>query len=143
MMSVTWILVANASQARLFENLGPKKGLRLMKAMEHPESREKAANLVSDRVGNFQGSGSYAQPTDPKHHEMDRFALEIAHELESGRATNAFARLVLVVSAPFIGRVRQHLNEHLRGKVSDSIEKDYTKLPEKDLAGQLATVVNL
>lgn len=142
-MSVTWIVVANASQAKLYENQGPKKGLQLVKEMDHPESREKAANLVSDRIGNFQGSGSYAQPTDPKHHEMDRFASEIASELETGRVKNAFSRLVLVSSAPFIGRVKQHLTEHVKGKISDMIEKDYTKLPVKDLSGHLGTVMVL
>lgn len=142
-MSVTWIVVANASQAKLYENQGPNKGLRLVKEMDHPESREKAANLVSDRIGNFQGSGSYAQHTDPKHHEMDRFAHEIAHELENGRVGNAFSRLVLVSSAPFIGRVKQHLTEQVKGKVSDMIEKDYTKLPVKDLTGHLGSIVYL
>jgi protein required for attachment to host cells len=142
-MSVTWIVVANASQAKLYENQGPKKGLQLVKEMDHPESREKAANLVSDRVGNFQGSGSYAQHIDPKHNEMDRFALEIANELESGRVKNAFSRLVLVSSAPFIGRVRQHINAHIKDKISETIEKDYTKLNLKELTGHLGNVVML
>ena len=142
-MSVTWIVVANASLAKLYENPGPNKGLQLVKEMAHPESREKAANLVSDRIGNFQGSGSYAQATDPKHHEMDRFALEIAKVLEAGRIGNAFSRLVLVSSAPFIGRVRQHLGEQVKGKVSDSIEKDYTNLSLKDLSGHLGGVLRL
>jgi protein required for attachment to host cells len=142
-MSVTWIVVANASLAKLYTNLGPKKGLLLVKEWAHPESREKAANLVSDQAGNFQGSGSYAQHIDPKHQEMDRFALEIAHELESGRVNNAFSRLVLVSSAPFIGRVKQHLNEHVRGKISDTIEKDYTKLPVKELSGHLGALLPL
>lgn len=142
-MSKTWIVVANASLTKLYENQGPKTGLQLIKEMAHPESREKAANLVSDRVGNFQGSGSYAQPTDPKQHEMDRFALEIANELESGRVNNAFSRLVLICSSPFIGRVRNHLGEHVKNKITDSIEKDYTKLTLKELSGHLDSVVHL
>ena len=30
-MAITWILVANASLARLYANLGPKQGLKLIK----------------------------------------------------------------------------------------------------------------
>jgi Protein required for attachment to host cells. len=66
MMSITWILIANAGEARLFANLGPNKGLKLLKKMDHPASREKASELVSDRpgynpgVGN--GHGSYVPP---------------------------------------------------------------------------------
>jgi len=142
-MSITWILVANASQAKLFANHGPKKGLELVKELEHPASREKAANLVSDRVGNFKGSGSYAQPTDPKHHEAERFAQEVAHELEHGRVNNAFEKLVLVASAPFMGLINERLGAPLKQKISESISKDYTHLPVKELASHLEPYVFL
>lgn len=136
-MSITWIMVANASHAKLFANTGPKKGLELIKELIHPESREKAANLVSDRTGNFAGSGSYAQPTDPHQHEVDRFAQEISHALEAGRVSNAYEKLVLVASAPFLGVLNHRLSAQVRHKVSDSINKDYTQLPVKELSGHL------
>ncbi len=136
-MSITWIMVANASHAKLYSNEGPKKGLQLVKELVHPESREKAANLVSDRVGNFSGSGSYAQATDPKHHEAERFALEISHELEAGRVNNVYERLILVASAPFLGLLNTRLSTHVKHKVSESINKDYTQLPLKELSGHL------
>jgi protein required for attachment to host cells len=142
-MSITWIMVANASQAKLFVNHGPNKGLQLVKELAHPESREKAANLVSDRVGNYAGSGSYAQPTDPKQHEAERFALEIAHELEHGRVSNAYERIILVASAPFLGLLNSRLSQQVQQKVSESINKDYTHLPVKELSGHLANVVFL
>ena len=136
-------MVANASQAKLFANHGPNKGLELVRELVHPESREKAANLVSDRTGNFAGSGSYAQPTDPKQHEAERFALEVAHELEHGRTKNAYERLILVASAPFLGLLNSRLSAQVQQKISDSINKDYTHLPVKELAGHLAQVVYL
>jgi len=142
-MSITWIMVANASQAKLFANHGPNKGLDLLRELAHPESREKAANLVSDRTGNFAGSGSYAQPTDPKQHEAERFALQIAHELEHGRTQNAYERLVLVASAPFLGLLNSRLSQQVQHKISDSINKDYTHLPVKELTGHLANIVYL
>ena len=55
-MAITWILVANASLARLYANLGPKQGLRLIKELVHPESRMKNADLSSDRAGAIQAS---------------------------------------------------------------------------------------
>lgn len=140
-MSTTWILVANASTARLYSNDGPNKGLRLLKEMEHPESREKALDLVSDRSGHNQshggGHGSFIQQTDPKQREADRFALELAKELEQGRAGNNFDRLILVVSSPFSGLLNSRLGNHVREQVTDTIEKDYTRATEKELAGYL------
>lgn len=142
-MSITWIMVANASHAKLFSNHGPNKGLQLVKELIHPESREKASELVSDRVGNFAGSGSYAQATPPKEHEAERFALEIAHELEQGRVSNAYEKLILVTSSHFMGLLNGRLSTQVRNKVSESINKDYTSLPVKELAGHLESFVYL
>ncbi|MCP5277222.1 MAG: host attachment protein [Thiobacillus sp.] len=144
-MSVTWIMVANASQAKLFANHGPKKGLQLLKEFMHPESREKTSNLVSDRSGanSGPGHGAFIQATDPKHHEAERFAQEVARELDDGRVKNAYDRLILVASAPFMGLVNNCLPGQVRSKVSESIDKDYTRLPVKDLAGHLEQVVYL
>lgn len=142
-MSVTWIMVANASQAKLYSNTGPKKGLQLLKEMMHPESREKAANLVSDRIGNYPGSGSYAQPTDPKEHEAERFALELTRELEDGRVKNAYEKLIVVASSHFMGLLNQRMTGQVRNKVAEFIEKDYTRLPVKELSGHLESHVFL
>jgi hypothetical protein len=38
-MATTWILVANAAQAKLYANQGPNKGVELVKEFTHPESR--------------------------------------------------------------------------------------------------------
>jgi protein required for attachment to host cells len=142
-MSITWIMVANASHAKLFTNKGPNKGLELIKELEHPESREKAAELVSDRIGNYAGSGSYAQPTSPKEHEAERFAQEIAHELEQGRVSNAYEKLVVVTSAHFMGLLNSRITPQVKNKISGSISKDYTHLPVKELSGHLADHVFL
>ena len=146
-MSTTWILVANASQAKLYANHGPKKGLELVKELEHPESREKAANLVSDRPGHMQsagnGHGAYVPPTDPKTHEAERFAQELAHELEAGRVNNAYDRLIISASANFLGMLNGRLSSQVKTKVSESIEKDYTRLPVKELSGHLESYVFL
>jgi protein required for attachment to host cells len=142
-MSITWIMVANASQAKLFANRGPKRGLEFVKELVHPASREKTSNLVSDRSGSGPGHGAFIQATDPKHHEAELFAQEVSRELEQGRLSNAYDRLILVASAPFMGLVNHCLPGQVRSKVSESIDKDYTRLPVKDLAGQLESYVYL
>lgn len=140
-MTITWILVANASAASIFCNDGPHKGLVKVKALEHAASREKGSDLVTDRSGHTQsrgnGRGAYVPAKTPKEIEAERFALEVARELNHGRTSNAFQRLILVASPHFMGLINQHLDTHVRQLVSASIEKDYTKLGEKELAGHL------
>lgn len=146
-MTTTWIVVANSSLARLYINNGPKQGLQLLKELNHPESREKASDLVSDRVGHNPGSGnghrSFGPATDPKQHESERFAQELSKELEHGRASNHYKRLIMVASSPFIGVLNQRLTSHVRDMVSDTIEKDYTRATPRELSGHLEHCIYL
>lgn len=146
-MTTTWIVVANASLARLYFNNGPKKGLQLFKELNHPESRKKASDLVSDRPGHSPGSGNgqgaFVPATDPKQHEAERFALELSKELEHGRAANHYERLIMVASSPFIGVLNQRLSGHVRSLVSETIEKDYTRATPRELTGHLEHCIYL
>ena len=146
-MSTTWILVANASSARLYSNQGPKKGLQFVKQFDHPESREKASDLVSDRPGHNQGAGgghgSFVPATDPKQNEAERFALELSKDLDQGRGANSYGRLILVASNPFMGMLNSRLSSHVRALVSETIEKDYTRATEKELGGHLEHCIYL
>ena len=146
-MSITWILVANASAAYLYANYGPKKGLQKLKEFKHDASREKGQDLVSDRPGHNKshgnGRGSYVPATDPKQNQAQNFAFQLARELEHGRTANSYQRLILVISAPFIGLVNSSLGSHVRTLVSDTFEKDYTKTSEKNLTKHLESCIYL
>ncbi len=146
-MTTTWIVVANASRGRLYENAGIGKGLTLLSEFEHPESRMKNGDLVSDRPGYMQsvgnGHGSRQPATEPKQHEAEQFAHEIARVLESGRNQNKYERLILVASPSFLGLLKSKLPDQVRGTVSDTIEKDYTQVTEKELAKHLEHCIYL
>jgi protein required for attachment to host cells len=111
----------------------------------HPQSREKRMDLTSDRPGRVDGKGhgAFVQQTDPKKNEADHFALEVARSLERGRVNNDYARLILVASNPFMGLLKNRLDSHVMEMVSETIEKDYTKSNDRDLATHLQHVVFL
>ncbi|MBM3392753.1 MAG: host attachment protein [Betaproteobacteria bacterium] len=146
-MAITWIIVANASQAKLYANTGPKKGLKLIKDLHHPESREKASDLVSDRPGQMHSPGSghrASQPkTDPKTNEARHFAQELARALNHGRSSGQVERLILVAPPAFMGLINEKLDGPTANLVSDRFEKDYTKSSEKELAGHLESCIYL
>lgn len=145
MAQTTWILVANASKARLYANVGPKKGLQLLKEVDHPESRQKNAELVTDRAGHLQASGHGARqpPTDPKQNEARSFAHELARELNHGRSTNQYNRAILVAPPAFMGLLNGLLDGPTAQIVSDRFEKDYTKANEKELSTHLESCIFL
>ena len=140
-MPTTWFLVANSSRAKLYATTGSKKTLALIKDLEHPESRQKNAELVTDRAGHMKSSGNgqgARQPqTSPKEHEADRFAQELARELNQGRNSNQFARLVLVAPSSFMGLINAKIDKHTASLVVDRYDKDYTQASDKELAVHL------
>jgi len=138
----TWVVVANSSRARLFESRGPGGSLALLREFEHPESRAKGGELVSDRPGHTatdQGRRTALDPdTEPKRVAQEQFARELGHALEQGRVQNRYAGLVLVASAPFLGILRAELPDGVKKQVREAIDKDYTALVERELAAQLS-----
>jgi protein required for attachment to host cells len=141
-MQNSWVLVANGSQARLYDMDGAKKSITLIKEFNHPESRMKTEQLSSDRSGRYmnsstQGSGAFNEPTDPKSYEMERFALELTKSLDEGRAANKFGKVVLVASPHFLGLLKQNMSDQLGKAISHTIQKDYTAVTDRDMLEQL------
>jgi len=145
MPNITWVVVANSSRARVYENRGAGSGLAALQAYEHPESRAKGIDLVSDRPGHTasdRGSRTALEPdTDPKRNVQEHFARELAQALEQGRVENRYQDLVLVASSPFLGILRSQLPKQVNARVRELLDKDYTALAERELAAELGAIV--
>lgn len=146
-MVVTWVVVANGSDARFFANEGCGKGLRLREHLSHPDSRKRELDLVTDAPGRtVQSAGvgtrpSIAWETSPKEVEMQRFAREIADHLDEGRKQGAFDRLVLVAPPQFLGLLRDTLESHNTVPVDGSLNKDYTQADVPSLIARLGKIM--
>lgn len=140
-MTKTWILVANASKAKIFsvnklKFLTGKEKLESVQEFTHPASRKKDVDIASDKLGHYK-EGSFVEPTDPKKYEAESFGREIVSTLEAARVANEFDELILVVPAQFRGMMNKHLRSPLEQVISKVIEKDYTKDGEKVLEKHL------
>lgn len=146
-MTTTWILVASASEAILYVNKGISKGLEKIAAFDHPDSRKKASDLVSDRPGHMQsagnGHGARQPATDPKQHAHETFARKIANHIEQGRTGNLYQRLIVAAEPRFRGLLNNTFSAHVRSLISESLDKDYTKATHKELSGHLEKYIYL
>ena len=146
-MTTTWILVANASEATIYANKGINKGLEKVAAFDHPESRKKGSDLVSDRPGHMQsagnGHGAYQPATDPKQNEHESFARELAQHIEQGRTSNQYKRLIVAAEPHFRGMLNGTFSGQVRSLISESLDKDYTKATGKELASHLGKLIYL
>ena len=132
----TWIVLADAATARLYEAGGPRGKWTLVSELQHPESRAKAAELVTDKPGRVKQSKGYRSAmepgTPPKKVEVEKFARQLAKALEDGRVRESYQRLVLVSPPGFMGILRAHLSDGVQKLVAALVEKDYLHLEERE-----------
>lgn len=145
-----WLVIANASRARVLEDSGLQGAKRRaapyahVADLVHPQSRQKGMTLDDDRPGHAHAEGggqagtSYAPHTDPRQREHDRFAREVAQMLDEGIAAHRCAGLVLVASSPFLGHLKAHLGEQAKKAIVHTLDADYTSLTDAELAARLA-----
>ena len=139
-LAIIWILVGNASKARLFQTNGRVHNMTLIKEFDHPQSREKGVDLVADRAGSGSGGagihGGKSPKTMPKKVEAEHFAEEIARHLNKGQGSE-FGRLIIVMAPHFMGQVKSHLHDSTTKRITHTLDKDLTNLKERDLIQSL------
>lgn len=143
MQQNTWILVADASRARLFATAGKAQPWSLLREFAHPESAAKVSEIMADKAGRVQqrvASGNRSgmeAPTSPKETEAKRFAHELAAELARSHGRNAYTRLVLVAPPQFLGLLRAQLGAPVAKCVVSSVDKDLTQVNDRELPDRL------
>jgi len=150
----TWVLVCDASRAKLMEQRPNTEGYSVLKEFDHPGSRARVSEIMSDTngrkpvgpsrgVGNGQtigyGSPGAAPTTDPTEVEHEKFARELTKALERGRLDHAYESLIIAAPPQFLGLIRGLMGDPLARHVQLTIDKDFTNLDTRELATRIAT----
>lgn len=129
-MKPDWILIANASHARLLRR--ESGGLMVvLETFEHAGSRSKVSELTDDRAGhesrdNSFGGSAYPPRVDAKQKEHARFARELADHLEQKALQGSFRSLTLFASNPFLGEIKAELGDASGRLLSTTHDLDLT-----------------
>lgn len=132
-MKNQWIVVANASIARIFRRDTPADPLIAVAVLDHPASRQKGSELSRDRAGqegNDQShTGAHYEPrTDVRRKEHQRFAHEVARYLDAAYERREFGSLCLYAAPAFLGELKQELGDSVRRHTEMAVDSDYTAL---------------
>lgn len=143
--AIVWILVCDASHARFFQ-MERTDQLGLLEELEHPASRARIRDLMSDANGrkpngqpghrNNHRPGA-APDTDAKEVEAIKFAQELADRLDKGRVERQFDRLVVAAPPHFLGLLKAALDEQVRKLLALTVDKDLTGVPARELRERL------
>lgn len=141
-MTITWVLVADSSRARIFRADTPKSPLQELETLAHPESRLHERDLTTDLPGRAfdsvgQGRHAMEQKTSPKYEEAISFARQIGEQMDSARIAGKFSKLILVAAPAFLGLLREQLSAETMKKVTATIDKDFTSLDVAALRSRL------
>lgn len=144
-MNITWILVASAAQARLFEQ-EPDHAPVLLDTFHHPASRLRASDLADDRAGrelSDQGfGGATLRPRlDPRRKEHQRFARELAQRLEQGVRQGRCDAVTVFAASPFLGELKQVLGEATLRQLTGAHAVDLSMVGTAEIARRIRDVL--
>ena len=138
----TWILIANASQARIVENDGPGKGIFQLAGKVFKAEPETG---FDDQPGrSFQSKGtrrSGMEPHQKSRTAVDGFAAQMIDQLAAANNKAEFDRLIVCAPPAILGNLRQLLPDNLKAKVSAELSKDLTHVPTDELASHFEAVL--
>ena len=139
--SRTWILLCEASRARLFTSNGRSELAEVM-AFAHPGSRAHGQAVISDRPGRrSDGPGPHrsglSQDTEPKEAEAQRFAASLASVLKQGLNRHDYDDLVLAAPPHFLGLLRLALDEQVAGRVAATLDKNLIALTNREIESRI------
>ena len=137
--TVTWVLIADGTQARVLENTGPGKGLNTVEGLDFSQEPLLAQDIVSDRPGrsfNSVGGGrsGYEPKTDPVEHRESEFLKSVAAVLDKKHMDHAYDRLVIAAAPIALGDIRKALSNGVKKSIMAEINKDLTNIPSPQLS---------
>jgi len=128
----TWVVVASAARARIFEANGRCEPLQELKDLVNPEDRLQAQALRADKPGrafDHLGGQRHAVGTavDPKEQVAIRFAKQVADQLDSDRHHRRFDTLCVAAPPHFLGLLRGQMPSGLARTVRGEVTSDMTQ----------------
>lgn len=116
MKGTIWVLVADATCARIFSAADPGAELVEKEDLLHTASRVQPTTLTTDRTGRDTdirtGSHTMGHENSTKEHELQNFAREISKTLDHHCQQQHFYRLHLFASPQLLGLLRKKLSQN-------------------------------
>ncbi|WP_203594772.1 host attachment protein [Wenzhouxiangella limi] len=136
------VIVADAARARVFTRNKKFSPLEEHSELTHPEARLRRQDLVSDRPGTVHESKAYGESpagesTDPKDHEVEVFAGEIAEHLGQQRIERDPEGLIVVAEPRVLGLIRQKLDAATAALVTTEISANLTRESAETIAERI------
>lgn len=141
-MAADWILIADASRARLLQQNEHGDAPVLLQSFEHPASRLHSSELGDDERGRQRndavfGAAAYEARLEPQRKEHLRFARELAQVLEAGARDGRCATLRVFSPSPFLGELKAQFGPATRRVLAGAHDLDLAATTASDLQARI------
>ncbi|HUB88104.1 MAG TPA: host attachment protein [Dyella sp.] len=138
----TWVLVADAAKARLFELAGKGTNLTEIACYTHPNGRAPGCHPMHGRLPRTHESmGASRHAIEPKTTLKDKHAKEFADTLSNvvqhGRLQDLYDDLVLIAPPRFLGTLHECMDEQTLKRVVSELGNDLMTLSPAELRSHL------
>jgi protein required for attachment to host cells len=136
---VTWILIADGAEARVYANEGPGKGLHPVDGLHFSQEHLQTRDIMADRPGrsiSSAGSGGRSAmeySCDRVKVRELRFVTDVEVVLELHFRYGWFERLIFSAAPTALGDIRPALSKELSRVVLAELPKDLTRVPVANL----------
>ncbi|AOP33154.1 host cell attachment protein [Leptospira tipperaryensis] len=146
-MKNKWVVVANRSEAKIYEYKGSRNGLELLESIENPKGRMKNSELILQASG--PGKSAKAQRVafdtesvqEPKRRVAETFASQISDRISQGRKSNRFLSLVLVSEPRFLGMLMDKLDRQSQSMIFHKMAKDLATSDNRRILSHLRGIL--
>ena len=130
-------VIADGGHVRFVKPAGDN-ALHTVESIDAATMHQKTHDMVSDRPGRVHESvgvvrHAIAPKSDPHELAKTRFAHFIGEKLNAENIAGAFNELILVAPAHVLAEMREKLDKPTEAKVTGTLAKDLTKVPDHEL----------
>jgi len=142
----TWILIADASRARILKNDGPGLGIDAIDGMMFEGENRRVQDIMADKPGrsyDTAGGGRHAMEykSDAKHEDERAFAETLISALQEAHDRKDYDQLILIAPPKMLGDLRAASPAALKAVTCAEINKDLTQIPNGEMADHLKDVL--
>ena len=136
-----WVVVCDGAKALVLQNAGSrmKPNLTAREVFEQPDRRDReiSADKAGRAVNSVGETRSAMEQVDRHDQEEQRFLAQIADRLDKAVLAGETPSLIVVAPPRAIGILRRAYSSHVRQALRAEVEKDFVKLPVKEIERHL------
>lgn len=143
----TWILVSDASHAKLFATELPEQPWSVIAEFTNPAAHKTSKDLSPTEPGKSRQSGSpksrhtaFEPSIAPKEAETVHFVQQLRDYLDRATASNKFDRLLLVAPPHLLGLLHEKLDKQTAHRLMGTVDKDLVMLDNREIRERLIPV---